>query len=189
MIGARCSSDWTIGGLLRYASGALIPVPGRAEQSLLARLPEHAHEPGRGTAAVHQGPELRLHRSAEGLRAEPGGLGGPGARAVRHVRRRSTTTTAGSARSTENLSVGRRFPIKDRTFFEVRAEFFNVFNRTSLRMPTDFNNNPLSTRTFNSRESRREGSATSIPTATPDRAAAQRPDRRAVPVLTSLLFE
>jgi hypothetical protein len=51
---------------------------------------------------------------------------------------------------TENMSLGRRFPIKERFAFELRAEFFNVFNRLFLRMPTNFNNNPQATRTFNS---------------------------------------
>ena len=68
---------------------------------------------------------------------------------------------------TENMSVGRRFSITGRTFFEIRAEFFNVFNRTSLQLPTDFNNNPLSTRTFNSRGEPSGGFGYINPTATP----------------------
>ena len=69
---------------------------------------------------------------------------------------------------TENMSVGRRFSLKGRSFFEVRAEFFNIFNRTYLRMPTDFNNNPLSTRTFNSRGEPTGGFGYINPTATPN---------------------
>ncbi len=66
------------------------------------------------------------------------------------------------------MSVGRRFSLKGRSFFEVRAEFFNIFNRTYLRMPTDFNNNPLSTRTFNSRGEPSNGFGYINPTATPN---------------------
>ena len=84
---------------------------------------------------------------------------------------------------TENMSVGRRFPTGGRTFVEIRAEFFNIFNRTNLRMPTDFNNNPLSTRTFNSRGEPTGGFGYINPTATPNGAPAERTDRREVPVL------
>ena len=38
--------------------------PRGAEQSLLARLPEHAHEPRRRPAAVPEGSQLQLHRPA-----------------------------------------------------------------------------------------------------------------------------
>ena len=68
---------------------------------------------------------------------------------------------------TENMSVGRRFSITGRTFFEIRAEFFNVFNRTSLVIPTSFNNNPLSTRTFNARGEPSGGFGYINPTQTP----------------------
>ena len=63
-----------------------------------------------------------------------------------------------------------RPPLLDRwagRSFEIRAEFFNIFNRTYLRMPTDFNNNPLSTRTFNSRGEPTGGFGYINPTATP----------------------
>ena len=65
--------------------------------------------------------------------------------------------------------------MKGRSFFEVRAEFFNIFNRTYLRIPTDFNNNPLSTRTFNSRGEPSNGFGYINPTATPNQPAAERP--------------
>ena len=58
--------------------------------------------------------------------------------------------------------------MRGQTFFEIRAEFFNVLNRTYLRMPTDFNNNPLSTRTFNSRGEPTGGFGYINPTATPN---------------------
>ena len=64
--------------------GADSRAPG-AEQSVRAGLPEHPHESGRRAAALHAGPELPLHRPAERLRAQPGGVGGSCARAVRHL--------------------------------------------------------------------------------------------------------
>ena len=50
-------------------------------------------------------------------------------------------------------------------------------------MPTDFNNNPLSTRTFNSRGEPTGGFGYINPTATPTILPAERTDRREVPVL------
>ena len=70
-----------------------------AEQSGLAGLPEHAHEPRRRTAVVHEGSQLPLHRPAQGFRAESGRVGRSRAGTVRHVRRPSTTTTGGRRRS------------------------------------------------------------------------------------------
>ena len=50
----------------------------------------------------------------------------------------------------------------------VRAPDGRIFNRTYLRTPTDFNNNPLSTRTFNSRGEPSGGFGYINPTATPN---------------------
>jgi hypothetical protein len=59
---------------------------------------------------------------------------------------------------TENMSVGRRFSLTGATTFEIRAEFFNIFNRTYLGLGTNSTNsaitsnstnNALATRTFN----------------------------------------
>ena len=56
------------------------------------------------------------------------------------------------------MSVGRRFSVGGTTTFEIRAEFFNVFNRTYLGLGTNntnsainsnSTNNALATRTFN----------------------------------------
>jgi len=43
----------------------------------------------------------------------------------------------------ENLSLGRRFPIKEKMAFEIRAEFFNIFNR--LYLPSPSSGNPTAT--------------------------------------------
>ena len=48
----------------------------------------------------------------------------------------------------EQMSMGRIFPIKERLRFEVRAEFFNAFNRVTLPAPTS--GNPAQTPTFDS---------------------------------------
>jgi hypothetical protein len=40
---------------------------------------------------------------------------------------------------TEQLSVGRSFPLRERISFSIRGEFFNVFNRVQLGGPTSGN--------------------------------------------------
>jgi hypothetical protein len=47
----------------------------------------------------------------------------------------------------ENMSLGRRFTIKEKLKFDIRAEFFNVFNRLNLAPPSS--GNPTATITRN----------------------------------------
>ena len=47
----------------------------------------------------------------------------------------------------ENMSLGRRFTIKEKVKFDIRAEFFNLFNRINLQAPTS--GNPRATVTRN----------------------------------------
>ena len=75
------------------------------------------------------------------------------------------TTTGGRRQVQENMSVGRRFSAVGTSIFEIRAEFFNVFNRTYLVTPS--NNNPLATRTFNALGEPTGGFGYVNPTATP----------------------
>ena len=49
-------------------------------------------------------------------------------------------------RPTENLIIGRMFHIREKTFFQIRGEMFNAFNRT--RMPNPDGSNPLATPVF-----------------------------------------
>jgi hypothetical protein len=48
----------------------------------------------------------------------------------------------------ENMSLGRRFTIKERLRFDIRVEFFNLFNR--LNLPSPASGNPRATITRNS---------------------------------------
>jgi hypothetical protein len=45
------------------------------------------------------------------------------------------------------MSLGRRFTIKEKVKFDIRAEFFNIFNRLNLPAP---GGNPAATPTRNS---------------------------------------
>jgi hypothetical protein len=158
--------DWTVAGLLRYASGTLIPVPG-AQNNLFSlvfqntRMNRVAGEPlfikDPNCKCIDPRQDFVLNPAAWADPA-PGQFGNSSA---------FYDDYRWQTQVTENMSIGRRFPL-GRTFVEIRAEFFNVFNRTYLRMPTDFNNNPLSTRTFNSRGEPTGGFGYINPTATPN---------------------
>lgn len=66
--------------------------------------------------------------------------------------RRTTTPSAGGGTSPKQLSVGRSFRVRERVSFQVRAEFFNAFNRLLLPNPGQgaFNAaNPRATPQFN----------------------------------------
>ena len=47
----------------------------------------------------------------------------------------------------EQLSLGRTFRVKERMSVQIRAEFFNVFNRIVMPLPSS--TNPLQTQTVN----------------------------------------
>jgi hypothetical protein len=139
---------WTVGGILRYASGLPIPVPA-AQNNLSAVL-------FRGTFAnrvpgvplflkdlnchcIDPNKDLVLNPAAWADPA-PGQWGTSSAyyNDYRYQRRPN-----------EQLSLGRIFRIREGMTFQVRAEFFNVFNRTFMNDPIV--NNAKATPTYNSK--------------------------------------
>jgi hypothetical protein len=48
--------------------------------------------------------------------------------------------------ASENLNMGRRFQVREKMYLEIRAEFFNAFNRLYLSNPSS--GNPTQTTTF-----------------------------------------
>jgi Carboxypeptidase regulatory-like domain/TonB dependent receptor-like, beta-barrel len=146
--------NWTIGGMLRYASGALIRVPssnnnlasllGQGTGTRFNRVPGQPlflKDPNCGCIDPRQ--DLVLNPAAW-VDAPPGQFGSSAGFYNDYRWQRQVT---------ENMSLGRRFPIKERMSFEIRAEFFNIFNRLMLPMPTpgaDQGGNPAATLTRNS---------------------------------------
>jgi hypothetical protein len=129
------ASGWTVGGLLGYASGAPIPSPTATtnmssllfQNTLMNRIAGqplylkdlncHCIDPNKDfvlNAAAWQNPA-------------PGswGTAAPYYSDFRYARR-----------PLEQLSLGRRFVLRERMALQIRAEFFNVFNRTYLANPT-----------------------------------------------------
>lgn len=141
--------NWTFGGLLRYGSGALIAAPNSNNS-----LNSHVFQGTRmnrveGQPLFTKDPNCKCIDPRKDFVLNPA--------AWQDAPAGQFAYSSGffndyrwQTQVTENMSLGRRFPIKERFAFELRAEFFNVFNRLFLRMPTNFNNNPQATRTFNS---------------------------------------
>jgi hypothetical protein len=130
--------NWTIGGMVRYASGNLIGIP-FSNNNLFSLLfqstrmnrvpgePLFLKDPNGGNIDPRR--DLVLNPAAW-VDAAPGQFS-------------STASFQNDFRwqrdLTENVNFGRRFPIRERMSFEIRAEFFNVFNRLNLPGPTSFN--------------------------------------------------
>ena len=137
---------WTIGGMVRFASGMPIPVP--ASQNQIAAL-------------VFQNTTMnRVPGESLYLKDLDGGDYDPNADFVLNPAAWSNPAAGqfGTSpayhddfryqrRPDEQLSFGRNFRIKGRTRFEVRAEFFNAFNRIQLNNPDAIN--PLQTQVRN----------------------------------------
>jgi hypothetical protein len=141
--------DWTVGGVLHYASGLPIQVPG-AQNNLTSLLQ-------RGTFAnrVAGQPlflkDLNCHciDPSKDLVLNPAAWSDPAAgqwgtsaafyNDYRYARRPG-----------ESASVGRIFKIRESMSLNIRAEFFNVFNRTQF-------NNPVSTNALASKTTNASG--------------------------------
>jgi len=137
---------WTVGGIIRYASGLPIPVPASQNQlgTLLfqnTRMNRVSGQPlylkDLNCGCIDANKEFALNRAAWSDPA-PGqwGFSAPYYNDFRYARRPD-----------EQLSIGRIFRIRERINFQIRAEFFNAFNRTYLTDPNA--TNPLQTQNVN----------------------------------------
>ena len=144
---------WTLGGILRYGSGTPIPVPSStsALNSVIfqsTRMNRVAGQPlflkDLNCHCIDPNKDFVLNPAA--WSDVPQGQWGSSAPYYDDYRYQRLAT--------EQLSFGRMFRIRERVRLQVRAEFFNVFNRTV--MPNPSAGNPLQTQTF---------SATGVPTA------------------------
>jgi carboxypeptidase family protein len=138
---------WTVGGIVRYASGLPIPVP--ASQNALAALLFQTTRMTRvegqplfvknldNTSDYDPNRDFVLNPAAwSNPAAGQFGASLPYYDDFRYQRRPD-----------EQLSFGRNFRLAGRTRFEIRAEFFNAFNRIQLNNPDA--TNPLQTQQTN----------------------------------------
>jgi hypothetical protein len=139
---------WTFGGILRYASGLPIPVPLAQNNlsSLIFQTTYFNRVPNQplflqslNCHCIDPTKELVLNPAAWSNPA-PGqwGTSAPYYGDFRYERRPN-----------EQLSLGRMFRIREKMTLQIRAEFFNPFNRTYMNDPVA--TNPLQTPTYNSK--------------------------------------
>ena len=138
--------DWTFGGVLRYASGTPIPVPGASNQlsaytfqsTLENRVPGvplflhdlncHCFDPSK-TFVLNPAAWVNPANGVYGTSA-------PYYNDFRYERRPS-----------EDLNLGRTFKLREKMTFQLRFEAFNVFNRTYMNNPST--GSPQGTQTVN----------------------------------------
>ena len=138
---------WTVGGIVRFASGLPIPVP--ASQNQLTTLLFQTTRMNRV-----EGQDLFL-KDLDGSDYDPNRDFVLNPAAWSNPAQGQFATSLPyyddfryQRRPDEQLSFGRNFRITSRTRFEIRAEFFNAFNRIQLNNPDAAN--PQQTQTVNS---------------------------------------
>ncbi len=127
-------SDWTFGGLFQYASGAPIPTPTATtnQNSLLFQNTLMNRVPGvplylenLNCHCIDPNKQFVLNPAAwANPAAGTWGTAAPYYSDFRYERRPS-----------EQVSLGRVFKIREKMSMQIRAEFFNIFNRTYLSNP------------------------------------------------------
>jgi hypothetical protein len=140
-------ANWTVGGMLRYASGALIGIPFSNNNlfSLVFQSTRMNRVPGQplflkdpNCGCIDPRQDLVLNPAAW-ADAPPGQFSSTSGFLDEYRWQRQIS---------ENINFGRRFPIKEGMSFEIRAEFFNIFNR--LNLPGPASGNPTAAVTRNS---------------------------------------
>jgi len=133
------ASGWTVGGILRYSSGFPIRVPSAQStiNSLVFRGGTNANRVP-GQPLFLKDPDCRCFDPNKEFILNPAAWSNPapgewGTAATYYSDYRT------ARRPDEQLSLGRNFRVREKMGFSVRAEFFNVFNRTYLNNPDSTN--------------------------------------------------
>ena len=136
---------WSVGGILRYSSGLPIQVPtaNNALSSVLEQGTFVNRVPGQplflkdpNCHCIDPNADFVLNPAAW---AQPAaGQFGTAAAYYNDYR--------WARRPDEQVSVGRIFRLREKMSFQVRAEFFNIFNRTFLNTPTSGNSQAIQVR-------------------------------------------
>ncbi|MGD0870738.1 MAG: TonB-dependent receptor [Bryobacteraceae bacterium] len=143
--------DWTWGATLRYASGALIAAP----QSVLSRWSTYTFESGTPQIRVAGAPLYLTNINCRCI--DPNNINQRILNPAAWQDVAAGTISPGSGyyndyrgphQVNENMNFGRTFRIREGISLNVRAEFFNVFNRVTLGTPTS--SNPTQTTNVNS---------------------------------------
>jgi hypothetical protein len=144
----QLTGGWNFGGILRYASGFLIGTPGSrnnlgtytmqggTRMNRVPGQPLYLKDPG--CNCIDPTKDLVLNPAA--WADMPAGYWGFAAPYYNDYRWQRVAN--------EDLNFGRTFQIRERMSFQIRAEFFNAFNRLKLASPSA--GNPVATPTYNS---------------------------------------
>ncbi|MEP6714028.1 MAG: TonB-dependent receptor [Terriglobia bacterium] len=142
----QVAGGWTVGGLLRYGSGLPIGVPGSTANlnALVFQSTRMNRVPGQplfikdpNCHCIDPNKDFILNPAAwSDVPQGQWGNSAPYYDDYRYARQPS-----------EQVSLGRTFRVREKYRLEVRAEFFNVFNRIVMPNPTA--SNPLQTQTRN----------------------------------------
>jgi len=137
-VASQIARDWTIGAVLKYASGLPIHVPTSTTnlQTYIFQTAFVNRVPGVSPFTV----DLNCHcfdpsktfvlNPAAWVNPPPGQFG---TAAVYYNDYRY------QRRPVENLSLGRNFRVRERANLQIRVEFTNIFNRTEVNNPTSTN--------------------------------------------------
>ncbi len=144
------TSNWTWSSTLRYASGALIAAP----QSVASKWSTYTFASGTPMVRV---PGVPLYLTDINCRCiDPKNLTQRILNPAAWQDVAAGTISPGSGyyndyrgphQVSENMNFGRTFQLREKMTFNVRAEFFNIFNRNFLGTPTS--SNPLATTSVN----------------------------------------
>jgi hypothetical protein len=141
---------WTWDGILRYASGSLIGVASSRTNintytfntntrfNRVAGVPLFLNNPNCGCIDPNVNQQI-LNPAA--WADTPIGTWGQGAPYYNDYRWQHQVS--------ESMNFGRTFQLREKMWLNIRAEFFNVFNRVNLPLQTGSTNNPTATATFN----------------------------------------
>jgi len=142
--------DWQFGGFFQYASGALIPPPAANASPTLSSLAFQGTVQNRVPGQPLFTNDLNCHcfDPSTTFALNPGAWTNPAPGQF------GTATYyndyRGQRRPVENLGIGRRFSIREKASFSIRAEFTNLFNRTQMNDPASTNPQLTQTRVNNS---------------------------------------
>jgi hypothetical protein len=143
----RLVGGWVLGGILRYSAGSLIPVPTsnnqlgsvRFQNTVMNRVPgQPLFTKDPNCKCIDPYKDLVLNPAA--WSDAPAGQFGTSAAYYNDYRWQH--------QASETFSLGRTFHVAEKVSFQLRAEFFNAFNRVSLPVPSS--TNPQATVTYNS---------------------------------------
>jgi Carboxypeptidase regulatory-like domain/TonB dependent receptor len=145
----QLTGGWTWGGILRYASGSLISVASSRTNlntwtfntntrfDRVAGQPLFLEDPN--CHCINPNSNQQIFNPAAWVDTATG-TWGSGSAYYNDYRWQH--------QASESMNLGRSFQLREKMSLNVRAEFFNVFNR--LYLPTPSASNPVATSTFNS---------------------------------------